>query len=397
MTRIICGIRVRQSGAACLPFVLKRPRWILSRLMAQLVHPVTVAGPEAFLVNVRSELDETTLRRRGKGVNAILRLAMLAGLQMELDATLSTIADCMAEVVPHERMLVYFWEQEGHAVRVRLARGLQGTKPENYVSGNTFNVWASAYARPMLISTGSDAAADVTLQALNSGSALVLPIVIRNRVMGSVQLFAPGPHGFTPEDAQLLWIFCLVAENQLDREFAHEGLLKFAFTDYLTGLRTRGYFEQQLDLEIKRSERKRTPLSLLMLDIDYFKQLNDRCGHQVGDHVLRELASLLQREMRDLDTVARYGGEEFVVVLPETGTAGALHVAERLRQAVEQAGFAGCLQSNQQITISIGIAVLGRDTRFKRDLIHRADAALYRAKHLGRNQVAIHPGAGTKP
>lgn len=362
--------------------------------MAQTAQIPSATSPEIFLAEVSSELDQRTLRNRGKGVNAILRLAMLAGLQMELEATLSTVADLMAEVVPHERMLVYFWDEEREQPRVRLARGMDRLEAESYAQGNLFNLWASAYSRPMLISSGFDRAADATLRSLGSGSALVLPIVIRNRVMGSVQLLATNEDGFSQEDAQLLWIFCLVAENQLDREFAHEGLLKFAFTDYLTGLRTRGYFEQQLDLEIKRSERKGTLLSLLMIDIDYFKQLNDRCGHQVGDQVLRELASLLQREMRDLDTVARYGGEEFVVVLPETDDAGARRVAQRIRMSVEDAAFAGCLQANQQITISIGIAALGRDTRFKCDLIHQADAALYRAKHLGRNQVVVYSETG---
>lgn len=361
--------------------------------MAQTAQIPSAASPEIFLVEVSSELEQRTLRNRGKGVNAILRLAMLAGLQMELEATLSTIADFMAEVVPHERMLVYFWDEEREQVRVRLARGIENLAAETYARGNIFNLWASAYARPLLISSGFDNAADATLRSLGSQSALVLPIVIRNRVMGSVQLLATNKDEFSQEDAQLLWIFCLVAENQLDREFAHEGLLKFAFTDYLTGLRTRGYFEQQLDLEIKRSERKGTPLSLFMLDIDYFKQLNDRCGHQVGDQVLRELASLLQREMRDLDTVARYGGEEFVVVLPETDVDGARRVAQRLRRSVEEEAFAGCLRAQQRITISIGIAAIGRDTRFKRDLIHQADAALYRAKHQGRNQVVVYSQA----
>lgn len=358
--------------------------------MAQTAQLPSAASPEVFLVEVNSELDPRTLRSRAKGVNAILRLAMLAGLQMELETTLSTVADFMAEVVPHERMLVYFWDEEREQSRVRLARGMENLAPESYAQPNIFNLWASAYARPMLISSGFDSAADATLRSVAGGSALVLPIVIRNRVMGSVQLFASEEDAFSQEDAQLLWIFCLVAENQLDREFAHEGLLKFAFTDYLTGLRSRGYFEQQLDLEIKRSERKGTPLSLLMIDIDFFKQLNDRCGHQVGDQVLRELASLLQREMRDLDTVARYGGEEFVVVLPETDIVGARRVAQRLRRSVEEAGFAGCLRANQQITISIGIAALGRETRYKRDLIQQADAALYRAKDQGRNQVVVY-------
>ncbi|HEX9254288.1 MAG TPA: GGDEF domain-containing protein, partial [Candidatus Angelobacter sp.] len=168
----------------------------------------------------------------------------------------------------------------------------------------------------------------------------------------------------------------------------NEGLLRFAFTDYLTGLRTRGYFEQQLELEFKRAERKQQKFALLMIDIDHFKVLNDTHGHHVGDQLLRDVTSILMKDMREVDTVARYGGEEFVIILPETTEAGAVFVAQRQRRAVEQAKFfAGSPHSVQHLTISIGVAVYDTDAQFKRDLIEFADAALYAAKHAGRNRV----------
>jgi diguanylate cyclase (GGDEF)-like protein len=183
----------------------------------------------------------------------------------------------------------------------------------------------------------------------------------------------------------------LIGESLLTREYANDGLIRFAFTDYLTGLKTRGYFEQQLDLEIKRSERKKTHFALLMIDIDFFKQLNDHYGHHVGDQVLRDVASILMKDMREVDTVARYGGEEFVIVLPETAGPGATLVAERLRRGVEQAKFfAGTPTAVERLTISIGIAVFDQDAQFKRDLIEFADAALYAAKANGRNRVMMY-------
>jgi len=210
-------------------------------------------------------------------------------------------------------------------------------------------------------------------------------------VMGSMQLFRKGFESFNKEDAQLLWILSLVAENLLTREYSNEGLLRFAFTDYLTGLKTRGYFEQQLELEFKRAERRRQKFALLMIDIDHFKQLNDTFGHHAGDQVLRDVASILMKDMREVDTVARYGGEEFVIILPETTESGASYVAQRLRRAVEHAKFfAGSPQTIQHLTISIGIAVYDTDAQFKRDLIEFADAALYSAKHSGRNQVMLY-------
>jgi diguanylate cyclase (GGDEF)-like protein len=111
---------------------------------------------------------------------------------------------------------------------------------------------------------------------------------------------------------------------------------------------------------------------------------------------LRDVASLLERDMRDIDTLARYGGEEFVIILPDTDGPSALRVAQRIRQTVEQAHFeANAILPMERITISIGIAVYGKDTRFKRELIELADAALYRAKHRGRNQVVMYSEAAS--
>jgi len=226
---------------------------------------------------------------------------------------------------------------------------------------------------------------------LHVPSALVVPLFAENRVAGTMQLFSDKEKTFTRADAQLLWILALVAENQLTREHGNETLIRFAFTDFLTGLKTRGYFEQQLELEIKRSERKKQQFALLMIDIDFFKQLNDRYGHHAGDQVLRDVAAILVKDMREVDTVARYGGEEFVIVLPETSQPGALFVAQRLRKAVEQSRFfAGSPQAVESLTISIGIAIFDQDASFKRDLIENADAALYAAKNQGRNQVVLY-------
>jgi diguanylate cyclase (GGDEF)-like protein len=350
-----------------------------------------VRGPEPFTVEIGPELSAATLARRAKAVNALLRLAMLAGLQMEPDVTVNIFADFISEMTPYDRMLVFVWDEEREMPRLRIGRGLEGVGSGADERGNLFNLWAGQFRKPLLISSGEDEVADTVLVAMESGSALVIPLIVGNRVMGSLQLFSSARSRYSREDAQLLWIFSLLAENQLSRACAQEGLLKFAFTDYLTGLRSRGYFEQQLEIEIKRAERKGTHLALLMVDIDRFKLLNDQRGHHVGDQVLREVAALLERDMRDIDTVARYGGEEFVVILPETDDQGALRVAQRVRQSIEQARFShGALPTSEQITISVGIAVFGQDTRYKRELLQYADAALYRAKHRGRNQVVLY-------
>jgi len=345
--------------------------------------------PERFVTEVSSELSAETVQKRWPHINVILRLSMLTGLPLPLDAALNLLCDLASEIASFDKAMVCFWDEGQEHTPVRTLRGFPttaalGTETE---AGNLVNLWVAKYARPILLLRGLEPQVDGALDFTGSASALAVPLFVGNQVRGSLQLFSSLPNRFTQEDAQLLWILSLVAENLLTREYASEGLLRFAFTDYLTGLRTRGYFEQQLDLEFKRSERRQQKFALLMIDIDHFKQLNDTYGHHVGDQVLRGVASILVKDMREVDTVARYGGEEFVIILPETAQTGAIYVAERLRRRVEQARFqAGSSRPIQHLTISVGVAVYDQDARFKRELIEYSDAALYAAKRDGRNR-----------
>jgi diguanylate cyclase (GGDEF)-like protein len=345
--------------------------------------------PERFIVEVFSELRPETIQKRWEDVNVILRMSMLTGLQMQLEATLNLLCDMTADMSAFDKAMVYFWDEGRELMELRIARNVEKHTGDEVATGNILNFWAIKYGRPLLVEQGHNAQSDALMQVVGATSALAVPLFVSNRVMGSLQLFrANGDKPFSREDAQLLWILSLVAENLLTREYANEGLLRFAFTDYLTGLRTRGYFEQQLELEFKRAERKQQKFALLMIDIDHFKVLNDTFGHHVGDQLLRDVTSILMKDMREVDTVARYGGEEFVIILPETTETGAVFVAQRLRRAVDQAKFfAGSPHSVQHLTISIGVAVYDSDAQFKRDLIEFADAALYAAKHAGRNRV----------
>lgn len=158
--------------------------------------------------------------------------------------------------------------------------------------------------------------------------------------------------------------------------------------DGLTNLKNRAYFDEALDRELKTARRLNSALSLLLLDIDHFKSINDRYGHLVGDECLRRLARLLpQKITRDTDVIARYGGEEFAVILPGTETAQAVLVAERVRTAVERLEHRDGAMTFS-FTVSIGVASLELQPDLSREkLIELADSALYRAKHNGRNRV----------
>lgn len=166
----------------------------------------------------------------------------------------------------------------------------------------------------------------------------------------------------------------------------NESLEQLATTDALTGLANRRRLFEQLDQEILRSRRYDKPLSVLAIDIDHFKRINDTWGHSIGDRVLQDAAATLAAASRDTDLVARTGGEEFVLLLPETTLEGAMTVAESLRRRVESTGTKlpdGPLLTS---TISLGVATL-RPGESAEEIINRADAALYAAKRLGRNRV----------
>ncbi|TXF11896.1 GGDEF domain-containing protein [Pelomicrobium methylotrophicum] len=164
-----------------------------------------------------------------------------------------------------------------------------------------------------------------------------------------------------------------------------------AITDPLTGLYNRRHLARRLEKEFARARRYGMPLSVLLLDIDHFKCVNDTYGHQVGDQVLNHVARLTLQAIRETDLAARYGGEEFVIIAPNTEASSAAALAERLRRHVEthplvlHGGYSG--RQEIRVTVSIGVAGLGRDTSDSQHLLQEADEALYRAKQQGRNRV----------
>ncbi|HTO41338.1 MAG TPA: diguanylate cyclase, partial [Rhizomicrobium sp.] len=164
--------------------------------------------------------------------------------------------------------------------------------------------------------------------------------------------------------------------------------LEMAITDQLTGLHNRRYMERHLSNLITSAGKTNKPLAFLIMDIDYFKRVNDSHGHDIGDEVLREFSARIGANVRGIDLACRYGGEEFVVAMPDTDIAFAYSVAERLRRSVESTPFEISRDPKRlNITISIGIAASEGEGDTAEALLHRADQALYRAKRDGRNRV----------
>jgi diguanylate cyclase (GGDEF)-like protein/PAS domain S-box-containing protein len=176
----------------------------------------------------------------------------------------------------------------------------------------------------------------------------------------------------------------ITERKQLESELKH-----MATHDALTGLYNRKVLERRIAEEIHRTVRYEHELSVFLLDIDYFKNINDTYGHAAGDIVLRNFASLLKKSIRSSDYAARYGGEEFVLVLPETGLSDANELAERLRKEINEQSIQLDVDQVIKVTASIGVATFPDHGSTWEELIDAADAAMYRAKNAGRNQVNI--------
>lgn len=229
-------------------------------------------------------------------------------------------------------------------------------------------------------------------------SVLIAPIVFNDDVLGTIFLRTNRKGGFSKRELDFLKIvansaFHAIKNARLFEKISREKdrLGELAIKDHLTALYNHNFFYTKLEEEFERAVRYDLPLSLIMMDIDDFKNINDIYGHRVGDNVLKDLAAMIRRGGRKTDTVARYGGEEFAVILPHTGLKGAIEEAERLRLLIEGHTYAGLMKN--RITVSLGVASYPHSGVINSgDLVNHADNALYKAKWAGKNRVHVDDG-----
>ena len=219
---------------------------------------------------------------------------------------------------------------------------------------------------------------------------LDIPLVSRGKVMGIMRVITEKGTQPSERERHLLMIFANSAAVAIDNSLLHKKTEELTITDALTELFNYRHFRNKLADELRRADRYRQRFSLLMMDLDHFKKINDEFGHQTGNIVLREVSGIIRQCVRDVDFVARYGGEEFVVILPQTGDHDALTIAERIRSTIEKAYFSNAQGSRDlKITISIGCASYPDGVHTLEQLLDKADKALYKAKSEGRNRIIM--------
>ncbi|MFH1245651.1 MAG: diguanylate cyclase [Candidatus Omnitrophota bacterium] len=232
---------------------------------------------------------------------------------------------------------------------------------------------------------------DPVCASLKTDHFVTVPLKAKDKTIGVIlvdNIFTK--KAITKDDIRILTMFANQAGLAIENSHLYEKTVSLSHLDSLTSLTNHGRFQYLLSRELRNAAKMKKPLSLIMIDIDYFKNFNDILGHPSGDEVLLGIAKILKKTCRSTDIVARYGGEEFVIVLLDTNKQSAWELAERLRRLVESADFSGQeIQPQKNLTISLGLASFPEDAKDKSGLIAKADKALYDAKKAGKNQTCL--------
>ena len=213
-------------------------------------------------------------------------------------------------------------------------------------------------------------------------SVIAVPIFHNKNIIGIIRTDSQDENRFLQEDMVVVSILVSMAEMTVENISLLEKTRDLSIIDGLTGVYVRKFFDERLHQEIARASRFKTPLCVLLSDIDHFKKFNDTYGHQQGDKALKRFSQVLKNNCREMDIVTRYGGEEFAIIMPETSKSECLKIAENIRN-----NFRDELINGQHITVSIGISAYPDDATEHSQLIRKSDERLYIAKSTGRDKV----------
>ena len=314
----------------------------------------------------------------------------------ELDQVLHTLVERVGHLLRLREVVIFIHDEGTEDFVVRAAYGF--TREEAVVGrsvkfGEGISGRVGKTREPLIV---DDVSREETYlgfwgHAAREGSLAAVPLIHQDRLLGVLTVTRPVEDPIRELHLNLLRAIADNASLAIRNAQLFTRMRELSTQDELTGLANRRLFHTQLGMEIDRARRFEKPLSLVAIDIDHFKLLNDRHGHPVGDAALREVSALLGRSVRKIDTVARVGGEEFMVLLPRADIREAVLVAGKLQKAVLATEFQGGKdQPEGRLTVSLGVSQLApTDDRNGESLIGRADQALYAAKHAGRNRVFV--------
>lgn len=308
--------------------------------------------------------------------------------QLDLSQVLRRILVSLKTVLEYDSATLFLKEEEKY--KVVAARGFTNTSRLINRTLPTTNLLLKEIENlkaPIILNNAQDDPRFERWETANQVRGWMgVPLIRHDEFIGLMTIDNYRTAAYTQEDAKLASSFANSAAVVIENAKLFEQTQKMALTDSLTGVFNRRYFYELSQREFTRSKRYQSPMSIILIDIDHFKNVNDRFGHLAGDQVLVQFVQRIQDELRTNDILARFGGEEFIILLPETNMDDATHVAERLREVTAHYPFL-LITAQTYITISLGISSFRFSTISLDHLIDESDKALYEAKQLGRNRV----------